>query len=131
MGKSVIIIKATGDTEVKELDKIDYDFLNQTCGGWIQHISFGNGVAMYCNEEGKIDGLPYNHKATSIWVNTYGDTDLISGDVVIVGDLDDEGEDSGLTADQISHIEEVIETAGEPTPDDLARYQRVLLAFRS
>lgn len=129
MGKKVMTIKTTGEVETTELDEVGYDFLNAACGGWIQHIAFRDGLAMYCNEEGKINRLPYNHKATSIWREYFGDTDLISGDVVVVGDLDDEGYDTGLTTDQIERATRIIETAGEPTPDDLALYQRVLAAF--
>ena len=39
--------------------------------------------ALICNEEGKLEGLPVNEKATSIWKEYYGDTDMLVGNCLI------------------------------------------------
>lgn len=131
MGKQVALtITAKGEINKIELDEITYEFLNKSCGGWIQCVYFDNGVSMFCNEEGKINGLPYNHKATALWTKAYGRTDIISGNVVVVGDQDDEGNTLGLTESQLAEVMEILDNAGEPTADDLATFERILAMFR-
>jgi hypothetical protein len=130
MGKVVITINTNGEVAQTELSEITYKFLNESCGGYIQSVYFSNGVSMYCNEEGKMNGLPYNHKATALWTKDYGQTDLISGNVVLVGEPDDEGDDQGLTQSQIDEVMETLNNAGEPTPAELDKYQRILAMFR-
>lgn len=53
------------------------------------------GVSMYCNEEGKLDGLPLNFRTPY---------DHIVGTVVVVGGPDDEGEDLPLTDAQVAQL---------------------------
>lgn len=58
--------------------------LHLAVGGYIQLVEFPNGTVLCCNEEGKLQpGMRPNYGATKIWVEHYGPTDVIFGDVVI------------------------------------------------
>ena len=65
----------------------------QIVGGNIEYAYLNNddNVALICNEEGKILGLPFNRDIGH---------DIIAGTFIIVGD-DDSGEDKSLTKQQI------------------------------
>lgn len=62
------------------------------------------GCTAYCNEEGKINRLPYNERATELalhlgWEPLPGD--VLVGDVVFCGPADDEGNDSDVPPDVV------------------------------
>jgi hypothetical protein len=67
---------------------------------WERHLD--RPCVVWCNEEGKLDGLPGNERATAMWWEALGGgifNDHLVGDIVIVVDLpdrdeDDEGEDA-------------------------------------
>lgn len=63
-------------------------------GGYIEYTYLDNcdDVAIICNEEGKIQGLPPNRDVGH---------DIIMGDFLIVGDDSEIGEDRSLTDNQI------------------------------
>jgi hypothetical protein len=44
---------------------------------------------MWCNEEGKLTGLPVNPVATAMWTRYFGETDVIVGNVVFTGGADE------------------------------------------
>ena len=69
--------------------------LNKAVGGYIEALGvefgeFGN-LIMWLNETGKLDGLPRNERA-SILAHQ-----VIAGDVVITGPVDDEGYETSLS----------------------------------
>ena len=75
-----------------EVDKT-LETLQMIVGGLIVEVyidrEHGNdGTHMYVNEEGKFRGLPFNSQATILARLNHGipDWDVISGDVVILGD---------------------------------------------
>jgi hypothetical protein len=51
-------------------------------GGYIQIVKTRDSRMMIINEEGKVNGLPYNEIATSLYI--YGNHDPIMGDVVVL-----------------------------------------------
>ena len=61
--------------ELKELQKI--------VGGYIEVVDLGNEQLMVVNEEGKINGLPYNYMATQIYRRSTSVLDYIAGDVLV------------------------------------------------
>ena len=63
-------------------------------GGNIEYTRVDNdeNAILICNEEGKLDGLPYNR---------YIGHDIIAGTFMIVGDDPDVGEDRSLTDEQV------------------------------
>ena len=84
------IIKADGTT-IKVEPKNGTDFsleeLNEIVNGYIEIVWFrdGSDQIMVLNEEGKFEGLPYNHQATIIAQQgkAISLTDNIVGDVLL------------------------------------------------
>lgn len=81
-----------------------YDAINKGVGGYIECVSLAENLDMYVNEEGKLMALPMNLIGQSFWTDRYGMTDIIVGDVVFTGGVDDEGESQSLTDEQIKSI---------------------------
>lgn len=96
----VLIIPAEGEWEIKELPQ-DLRTLQATVGGYIEAVpvafdSDGDITAMaWCNEEGKIHGLPVNHRATAFWwalCDEMRGRDSFSGTVIMTGGADGAGD---------------------------------------
>lgn len=106
--KKVITISTTGEVAVAEMpSEKEYEFLSNSVGGWIEMVRLEReleGMIIWVNEEGKIDGLPYNDQATLVWELSYGQTDIIVGNAVITGDTDEEGETTSLTDEQVAKV---------------------------
>lgn len=86
------IIKADGSlvTEGK-LEPVKLEELQAAVGGFIETVPnfetyLGKKAIAFCNEEGKIDGLPINEQATRFWryAAPAGFADVLVGDVVIL-----------------------------------------------
>jgi len=89
--KQVLGIKTDGSVWLVGLDGDELARLQVMVGGWVQCVDLENRVDLWCNEEGKMIGLPVNPLATMIWQVAYGPTDVMVGDVVISGGADNEG----------------------------------------
>jgi hypothetical protein len=71
-GKEITIKPKNGkDFKLKEMQEI--------VGGLIEIIHLDNNQIMVINEEGKLENLPFNQKATNIVNNS----DIIVGDVLV------------------------------------------------
>ena len=57
--------------------------LQSSVGGWVEHVQLDKHTELWCNEEGKLRNLPYNPRATLIWVAFFGQTDTICGPVLV------------------------------------------------
>ena len=82
------IIKTSGVTiEVSPRNGTDFqlDELQEFVGGYIEIVYLDNGQMMVVNEEGKLEGLPYNPLATMIVASKckYLSGDIIVGDVLV------------------------------------------------
>jgi hypothetical protein len=80
------IYKANGNIEQVNYPQPDVTlkFLQNIVGGYIQIIHFPDGNAMVMNEEGKLDGLPENVKATKLFREAFpGTEDFVVGDVLL------------------------------------------------
>ena len=106
MSEKAIVIYTDGSKDVAEFEKGDsYNLLSSTVGGLIQCVSLDDKEGkpdMWLNEEGKLIGLDQNPTATALWVDMYGTTDVIMGNVIITGGCDEEGETIGLTDEQLA-----------------------------
>lgn len=79
------LIKSNGEiTEVKPKKGkfFSLEELQGYVGGYIEFVGL-NGDIMVVNEEGKLNDLPYNEKATKFFQFVHGDIDVIVGDVLI------------------------------------------------
>lgn len=81
------IIKSNG-TSVDFMPQNGTDFsleeLQKAVGGYIQVVYISSTQIMVLNEEGKNEGLPYNHNASMIFAMA-GIKDIAVGDVVVCG----------------------------------------------
>jgi hypothetical protein len=86
------------DGEPQEVEVEDWRGLGELVGGWIQIAPTpGSPFTMYVNEEGKIEGLPFNAQADAI-ANRYRHwSDPLVGPAVIVGPVTPAGNDTEFT----------------------------------
>ena len=84
MGNSIrVIIKRPEDKVGKPMHiRPNLKRLQQIVGGYIEHVPLGNGVALICNEEGKIKGLEHNFNITDGFGNLL---DTVVGTVIVAG----------------------------------------------
>ena len=56
----------------RETERPSLEDMQEFVGGRIEIIFLSNGDHLVINEEGLLDGLPINQKATNIWWNDLG-----------------------------------------------------------
>jgi hypothetical protein len=106
--RNVLQINTDGSTLILDLDGAagSYGTLRTAVGGLIEYVPLP-GCEMVVNEEGKYNGSKRNIVATSLFEQAYGaGTDVIMGNVVIVGLTDDEGETTALNPLAIDLLQE-------------------------
>lgn len=72
------LIKVDGTEEL--LADVRLETLQQAVGGWIEHVILADGRDAFCDEEGKLKGLPVNLVATALWADPF---DVLCGPVVV------------------------------------------------
>ena len=73
--------------------------LRELVGGDIESVPLERyAMTMYVNENGKLEGLPRNNRATVLanWAAAIRADDIIGGDVVLTGPLDASGADTPI-----------------------------------
>ena len=78
------LIKTNGvETNLTPQNKTNFQLteLQKIVGGLIQIVKTKDGRTMVINEEGKINDLPINQKASELY--QYNEFDFIAGDVLI------------------------------------------------
>lgn len=95
----MVTIAADGTIAVEPLDRApSLERLQKIVGGYVEMVPgfdrmVENGVrtrvVVFCNEEGKLDGLPPNPTATKMWIDSAGRQgipvdDLLCGTVVVL-----------------------------------------------
>ena len=102
--KKVVKISTNKPMEILDLDAPagSLKVLQEAVGGYVQVVDLKENLSLWCNEEGKMLGLPANHFATIMWEKRFGKTDVIVGNAVFTGGTDSEGETLGLTDEQIA-----------------------------
>jgi|GEM_PF-2989842 len=85
-----------------QLDNTDLSAYQTLVGGHIQAIHLERPAAtMYLNDEGKLEGLPVNHRATalaSVHNSAFRGQDFIVGDAFVTGPADARGYDRTVPA---------------------------------
>lgn len=104
LGKTTVIDLSTKSLEQLQEAVGGHNQFGQAVGGLVQAIDLDADLTMWCNEEGKLYGLPHNPFGQALWEQVYGRTDYIVGDIVLTGGADDEGETIGLTDEQVAEI---------------------------
>ena len=106
-------LQITAAGEINELEDITLESLQQGVGGLIQPIRL-DGLTLWCNDEGKIEGLPHNPYAQELWDRVYGvKTDYLVGDVVITGGTDEKGDTIPLSRTEADDLIDIAATVAE------------------
>jgi hypothetical protein len=104
--RNALIIGFDESITVVDLDSEEgsYNILSNAVDGYIEAIRFTETLNMYINEEGKLNGLMVNPMATAIFQTRYGKVDIIVGNAVLTGGVDEDGEDMGLSDEQVERF---------------------------
>lgn len=104
--RNALIIGFDDSLTVVDLDSEQgsYKILSDAVDGYIEAVTLNESLSMYVNEEGKIHGLMVNPIATAIFQNRFGKIDTINGNAVVTGGVDEDGEDMGLTDEQVTRF---------------------------
>jgi len=89
---------------------MDLRWLQKQVGGYIEAVDLQqpDGLVMWCNEEGKLQGLPVNNIATMLFEKVFGfGVDYIAGDVVVC--CSKEGDNADLSEAGFKMITEAVE----------------------
>lgn len=102
--KNALVIGVDKNVEIVDLDAPEGSLkvLQKAVGGWIEAVDISDTLTMWCNEEGKLLGMPTNAFATKLSAEVIQTNDWIAGDVVLTGGVDDEGDTVGLTEEQLA-----------------------------
>ena len=112
MTKLGVVIKADGTLERLDLSESEQELksLQNAVGGYVQVIELEDDFTMWANEEGKLLNLPVNEIATVIWEVRFGiGTDIICGDVVFTGGMDEDGETLTISEANLQRLAELVE----------------------
>ena len=102
--KHAIALETDGTIRTVVLDEAsEYDELVKLVGGYLEAVTLRNGHTLWVNEEGKIQRLPYNRTAQAVFDHNFGPgVDIILGNAVIMGDVDEDGNTLGLTEEELA-----------------------------
>lgn len=98
-----IIAMTNGALEVKNFEPGEsYGMIKEAVDGYFDCIRIPSiGVDIWVNDEGKLLELDPNPFGTALWVHEYGMTDMVCGNIIITGGVDEDGETIGLTQEQV------------------------------
>jgi hypothetical protein len=83
-------------------------------GGSVQAINLRDDLTIWVNEEGKLNGMPYNHSATLIFQAIFGKgTDVIVGDAFFTGGVDENGNTLEISDGALSYIKKLLSSEAE------------------
>lgn len=102
--RKALLIDTEGHAVELDLDSKEGSLktLQTAVDGLIQAIDINQNLTMWLNEEGKILGLPINSLGTAMYRRATEVKDIIVGNIVLTGGVDDEGDTLGLTDEQIA-----------------------------
>lgn len=110
--KEALCVNVNGD--VTGLDEITLQTLQGSVAGCVQAVNLSETVTLWCNEEGKVLGLPHNPYAQFFWDLAFGVyTDYIVGTVVFTGGTDEKGATRPLSDTEYVGIIEGVEKISE------------------
>lgn len=114
MSKKALQVKTTGEVVELDISADSLEYLQTAVGGWVQAIDIATDMTMWCNEEGKLIGLPHNPYAQFMWDKAFGaHTDYIVGDIVLTGGTDEEGATLGLSDEQTVIVRNIVKKVSE------------------
>jgi hypothetical protein len=104
--RNALVIGMDESLEVIDLDAEEGSLkvLQNAVDGYVQAIDLNQELTMWANEEGKLEGMMTNSIATAIFQARFGMIDIIVGNAVLTGGVDDEGDTIGLTEEQVKQL---------------------------
>lgn len=97
------------EIQLNENGEGQLELLQAGVDGWVQAVDLSADLTLWVNEEGKLNGLPYNPIATRMWEEVFGvGTDIIVGNAVFTGGTGEEGETLGLSEEVANSIREKV-----------------------
>ena len=99
MGKIKVIVKRP-DEKVGHIEEIENELesFQDIVEGYIEEVFLSSSLVFICNEEGKINGLPYNRDIGH---------DIIAGNFIIISSDVENGEDKSLSDKQIEKYKKI------------------------
>lgn len=97
--RNAMVVPADGEPyqlDIPDDDSLSLPIYQKVVGGYIELVPCSYNITVYCNEEGKIQGLPPNHRATALFGEWLQPWDIIAGNVIVVGPPDKDGYDTDL-----------------------------------
>lgn len=104
MSQFAAIMSADGVVQVVPFVDNQLKTLQTAVGGYVEAINLTPDLIMWVNEEGKMNKLPFNQAATSIFVKHRGGADFIVGQVIFTGGNDSSGDTNGINEVQIQQL---------------------------
>lgn len=104
-----IVIKSDDSWKIIEQKEFSLEDYQKIVGGWIEYVHVYEDISMFCDEEGKIKGLPINNLATQYIRTKRPFDDVICGDIVF-SKTDDEGEDVAFNMEETNDVIDFIES---------------------
>jgi len=101
-----VLIKAEGEWETIETQGT-YEEICEAVGGYIEYSRLKNIGSMYVNEEGKLLNLPVNMIATTVFSQINNWVDVIVGDAIVFGPIDENGNETPVTQEFIDLLVQV------------------------
>lgn len=88
----VLVVESNKEPYIKEIES-SLESLQDIVGGLIEYINLENNVDLICNEEGKINNLPFNRSIGN---------DIIAGTFIIAGVNLRNGETISIPKDKVN-----------------------------
>lgn len=88
----VLVVEPNKEPYIKEIES-SLESLQDIVGGLIEYINLENNVDLICNEEGKINNLPFNRSIGN---------DIIAGTFIIAGVNLQNGETISIPKDKVN-----------------------------
>ena len=88
----VLVVESNKEPYIKEIES-SLESLQDIVGGLIEYINLENNVDLICNEEGKINNLPFNRSIGN---------DIIAGTFIIAGVNLQNGETTSIPKDKVN-----------------------------
>ena len=100
---NAVTVTTDGTASLVQIDQ-DFRSYQKVVGGYIEAL-FGPNITLYMNEEGYVQGLDHNASASLFVKKFLWRSHPISGDVLILGGPDEEGNDTHVHKSVIDYYE--------------------------
>ncbi len=87
------------------LKNLNHNWLHNQIGGYLESVTLPDSILLI-NEEGKLQNLPYNKVASELF-RVINIQDIIVGDAVLVGPVDEKGNFTELSKQKISEVMDI------------------------